>query len=111
MFEFLTRVRAIGCVPFAQAPRQHSAIMHPSCRADVDLDIPAIVVMGWQSAGKSSLVEAISGITLPRASGTCTRCVTQRYQVTIPLLKVSGVRQSANLPTLMLHGRAESLCG
>ncbi|KAF8504661.1 P-loop containing nucleoside triphosphate hydrolase protein [Russula emetica] len=53
MFEFLTRVRAIG--------------------ADVDLDIPAIVVMGWQSAGKSSLIEAISGITLPRASGTCTR--------------------------------------
>ena len=47
--------------------------MNPCRRADVDLDIPAIVVMGWQSAGKSSLVEAISGITLPRASGTCTR--------------------------------------
>lgn len=85
--------------------------MNPSRRADVDLDIPAIVVMGWQSAGKSFLVEAISGITLPRASGTCTRYVTQRYQGTIPLLKVPGVRQSANLPTLMLRGRAESLCG
>ncbi|KAK7030959.1 hypothetical protein VNI00_013906 [Paramarasmius palmivorus] len=28
-------------------------------------------------AGKSSLIEAISGITLPRASGTCTRCPTE----------------------------------
>jgi dynamin family protein len=44
-----------------------------SCRVDVDLDIPAIAAIGWQSAGKSSLIEAISGITLPRASGTCTR--------------------------------------
>jgi GTP-binding protein EngB required for normal cell division len=51
-----------------------STIMDRYCtRADVDLDIPAIAVMGGQSAGKSSLIEAISGITLPRASGTCTR--------------------------------------
>ncbi|KAH9007590.1 P-loop containing nucleoside triphosphate hydrolase protein [Lactarius deliciosus] len=38
--------------------------------AQLDLDIPVI-------AGKSSLIEAISGITLPRASGTCTRCPTE----------------------------------
>lgn len=44
-----------------------------SPRVDVDLDIPAIAAIGWQSAGKSSLIEAISGIKLPRASGTCTR--------------------------------------
>ena len=50
-----------------------SPSMNRYCRADVDLDIPAIAVMGGQSAGKSSLIEAISGITLPRASGTCTR--------------------------------------
>ncbi|SRR6266478_1585197 len=43
------------------------------CRVDADLDIPAIAAIGWQSAGKSSLIEAISGITLPRASNTCTR--------------------------------------
>jgi hypothetical protein len=48
-------------------------VTDPCYRADVDLDIPAIAVIGWQSAGKSSLIEAISGITLPRASGTCTR--------------------------------------
>jgi hypothetical protein len=48
-------------------------ITNMSFRVDVDLDIPAIAAIGWQSAGKSSLIEAISGIKLPRASGTCTR--------------------------------------
>lgn len=38
-----------------------------------DVDIPQIAVIGAQSAGKSSLIESISGITLPRAAGTCTR--------------------------------------
>ncbi|KAH9833436.1 P-loop containing nucleoside triphosphate hydrolase protein [Rhodofomes roseus] len=38
-----------------------------------DVDLPVIAVIGNQSAGKSSLIESISGITLPRASGTCTR--------------------------------------
>ncbi|KAL5492681.1 hypothetical protein ACEPAI_4128 [Sanghuangporus weigelae] len=37
-------------------------------------DIPRIAVIGGQSAGKSSLVEAVSGIRVPRDSGTCTRC-------------------------------------
>jgi Dynamin family len=48
-------------------------ITNMSSRVDADLDIPAIAAIGWQSAGKSSLIEAISGIRLPRASGTCTR--------------------------------------
>ncbi|KAI5889579.1 uncharacterized protein SCHCODRAFT_01173975 [Schizophyllum commune H4-8] len=30
-----------------------------------------------QGAGKPSLIESISGITLPRAAGTCTRCPTE----------------------------------
>ncbi|KAI0087492.1 P-loop containing nucleoside triphosphate hydrolase protein [Irpex rosettiformis] len=42
--------------------------------AQADLDLPRVVVIGNQSAGKSSLVEAISGITVPRDAGTCTRC-------------------------------------
>ncbi|KAK0441267.1 P-loop containing nucleoside triphosphate hydrolase protein [Desarmillaria tabescens] len=36
--------------------------------------LPKIVVIGGQSTGKSSLVEAVSGINVPRDSGTCTRC-------------------------------------
>ncbi|KAF8064448.1 P-loop containing nucleoside triphosphate hydrolase protein, partial [Lyophyllum atratum] len=39
-----------------------------------ELDLPRITVIGNQSAGKSSVVEAISGITVPRDAGTCTRC-------------------------------------
>ncbi|KZT66610.1 hypothetical protein DAEQUDRAFT_695305 [Daedalea quercina L-15889] len=42
--------------------------------AQADLDLPCIAVIGNQSADKSSLVEAISGITVPRDAGTCTRC-------------------------------------
>ncbi|VDB92372.1 unnamed protein product [Peniophora sp. CBMAI 1063] len=38
------------------------------------LAVPRVVVIGNQSAGKSSVVEAISGITVPRDAGTCTRC-------------------------------------
>lgn len=41
------------------------------------MDLPTIAVIGSQSAGKSSLIESISGITLPRAAGTCTRCPTE----------------------------------
>ncbi|KZT28391.1 hypothetical protein NEOLEDRAFT_1154609 [Neolentinus lepideus HHB14362 ss-1] len=42
-----------------------------------DIDLPLIAVIGSQSAGKSSLIESISGITLPRSKGTCTRCPTE----------------------------------
>ncbi|KAL8815160.1 MAG: hypothetical protein Q9223_005679 [Gallowayella weberi] len=42
---------------------------------DLVLPLPKICVLGDQSTGKSSLVEGISGIKVPRSSGTCTRCV------------------------------------
>ncbi len=40
-------------------------------------DLPGIVVVGGQSVGKSSLLEAISGIKLPSDSKICTRCPLQ----------------------------------
>ena len=39
-----------------------------------EFKLPHVAVIGKQSAGKSSLIEGISRIMLPRASGTCTRC-------------------------------------
>ncbi|OCL10716.1 interferon-induced GTP-binding protein Mx [Glonium stellatum] len=42
--------------------------------AKSDIPLPRIIVVGDQSAGKSSLIEAISEIKVPRSSGTCTRC-------------------------------------
>jgi len=38
------------------------------------LKLPRLVVMGNEGSGKSSLIEAIAGIRLPRAFGTTTRC-------------------------------------
>lgn len=38
------------------------------------IKLPKIAVIGNQSAGKSSLLEAISQVKLPRAARTCTRC-------------------------------------
>uniref|UniRef100_W5L8R2 Myxovirus (influenza virus) resistance F n=1 Tax=Astyanax mexicanus TaxID=7994 RepID=W5L8R2_ASTMX len=41
---------------------------------DKDLNLPSIAVVGDQSSGKSSVLEAISGVALPRGSGIVTRC-------------------------------------
>jgi GTPase SAR1 family protein len=38
-----------------------------------DVSLPRIAVVGSQSAGKSSVLEAISGISFPKDKGACTR--------------------------------------
>ena len=42
-----------------------------------ELDLPQLVVCGSQSSGKSSVLEAISELSFPRADMTCTRFVTE----------------------------------
>lgn len=39
-----------------------------------EISLPELVLVGDQSAGKSSLMSAIAGLRLPRGKGTCTRC-------------------------------------
>lgn len=39
-----------------------------------DIEVPKIVVVGDQSSGKSSVLESITGINLPRGGGTVTKC-------------------------------------
>jgi len=40
----------------------------------VEIDLPTIAVIGNQSAGKTSLLERLSGVDLPRGEGMVTRC-------------------------------------
>jgi hypothetical protein len=44
---------------------------------DKHLSVPQIAVMGDQSSGKSSVLEALSGVPFPRGTGLVTRCPTR----------------------------------
>src|ERR1700733_2672995 len=41
------------------------------------IDLPQLVVAGDQSAGKSSVLEGITGIPFPRQDGVCTKFPTE----------------------------------
>src|SRR5215471_9812046 len=47
------------------------------CRVDEYIDLPQIVVVGDQSTGKSSVLDALTAIPFPRDSVKCTRFATQ----------------------------------
>lgn len=66
-----TNCRVLGMIQTRSSPN----IPLQLYRVHVDIDLPQSVIIGNQSSGKSSVVEAICGIPLPRAAGTCTRCV------------------------------------
>lgn len=40
---------------------------------DIQHELPQVVIVGDQNAGKSSVIEALCDIKVPRSSGTCTR--------------------------------------
>ncbi|NXV76774.1 MX protein, partial [Atlantisia rogersi] len=46
--------------------------------------LPAITVIGDQSSGKSSVLEALSGVSLPRGNGIVTRCPLELKMKRIP---------------------------
>lgn len=48
-----------------------------SCGVGSLVDLPQIIVVGEQSAGKSSVLSAISRVKFPVASGVCTRFATE----------------------------------
>lgn len=56
-----------------------------------EIPVPKVIVVGDQSAGKSSLIEAITQIQVPRDTGTCTRvCLHTRHFT--PKLTIRSVR-------------------
>ena len=81
----------------------------------VDIDLPQIAVIGSQSAGKSSLIESISGITLPRAAGTCTRYVISKFffaSISLPhICQLLVVLRSADSHVPTLPGNVLFLSG
>lgn len=54
-----------------------------------NIECPGILVVGAQSAGKSSVLERLTGITFPRAENTCTRVPTIVQLQTNSLVKTS----------------------
>ncbi|KAF4075105.1 hypothetical protein AMELA_G00230820 [Ameiurus melas] len=71
---------------------------------DEDLALPTIAVIGDQSSGKSSVLEALSGVALPRGSGIVTRCPLE-----LKLRKIKcGVQWQA--PRNELAGEGVGIC-
>ncbi|XP_066353717.1 dynamin-related protein 4C-like [Miscanthus floridulus] len=58
------------------------------------IQLPTIVVVGDQSSGKSSVLESLAGISLPRGQGICTR---------VPLVMRLQDDPSADSPKLQLE--------
>lgn len=51
--------------------------------AQCSVDLPCVVVVGNQSAGKSSVMERLTNVRLPRAANTCTKCPAEVSSPTI----------------------------
>ncbi|CAM4833107.1 unnamed protein product, partial [Rotaria magnacalcarata] len=63
------------------------------------ITLPEIVVVGDQSVGKSSVLEAISGIQLPRAQNICTRCPLELRMKTAQDKEYATIRSGVSCTT------------
>ncbi|KAJ7498302.1 P-loop containing nucleoside triphosphate hydrolase protein [Mycena galericulata] len=68
-----------------------------------EVDLPHIVAVGVQSAGKSSVIEAISTLKLPRGVGTCTKCPMEFR------LEHSTVSQTLSVDITLRFGQSEDI--
>ncbi|CAG8677411.1 4563_t:CDS:2, partial [Racocetra persica] len=84
--ETKTQVYNISSSQYAKEASNYIRILNELRRigAQFAVNLPTIVFCGNQSAGKSSLLEAISGVKLPRSDGTCTRCVMELRLSEVP---------------------------
>ncbi|KWU47196.1 hypothetical protein RHOSPDRAFT_31339 [Rhodotorula sp. JG-1b] len=71
-----TAAQGISASAYSAKRRQLVSLVDQlrSSGASTEIDLPRIAVIGNQWAEKSTLVEAIIGIKVPRDAGTCTRC-------------------------------------
>ncbi|NXY68680.1 MX protein, partial [Glareola pratincola] len=72
-----------------------------------DLALPAIAVIGDQSSGKSSVLEALSGIALPRGNGIVTRCPLELKLKRIPATQAWRGKMCYRSINIDLHEASE----
>lgn len=76
--------------------------------------LPKLIVCGDQSSGKSSLLEAISGVPFPRKDNLCTRFATEVIlrRAATSEIRVSLVCSSSylnfHIPTIWVPGKSRS---
>lgn len=74
----LYNATALNELKSPEAAALHSLMVElSSCGVSDIVDIPQMIVVGQQSVGKSSVLEAISSVKFPTAAGLCTRFATE----------------------------------
>ncbi|PTB66498.1 hypothetical protein BBK36DRAFT_1119244 [Trichoderma citrinoviride] len=80
------------------------------------ISLPQIIVCGDQSSGKSSVLEAISGVSFPVSTGLCTRFPTELILRTAPHISVkvsiiphNPLRRDKQSPSTDFHEQLDSV--